>query len=86
MTGSEAIDKPAQRPDESETTASAETDEETCPDVEFNDPEGGCKHQYAARFLAGDRKIPSWVIREESTRNSQREASEGRPDAAGVRV
>ena len=37
----------------------------TCPDVEFNDPEGGCKHQHAARFLAGDRDIPSWVIREE---------------------
>ena len=37
----------------------------TCPDVEFNDPEDGCKHQHVARFLAGDRDIPSWVIREE---------------------
>ena len=37
----------------------------TCPDVEFNDPEGGCKHQHAARFIVGDRAIPSWVIREE---------------------
>ena len=37
----------------------------TCPDVEFNDPEGGCKHQHAARFLAGDRDVPSGVIREE---------------------
>ena len=42
----------------------------TCPDVEFNDPEDGCKHQHAARFLAGDRDIPSWVIREEL--NAQR--------------
>ena len=37
----------------------------TCPDVEFNDPDGGCKHQHAARFLAGDRDVPTWVIREE---------------------
>ena len=36
----------------------------TCPDVQFNDPEEGCKHQHAARFLAGDREIPPWVIRE----------------------
>ncbi len=36
----------------------------TCPDVQFNDPDEGCKHQHAARFLAGDREIPSWVIRE----------------------
>ena len=36
----------------------------TCPDVQFNDPDGGCKNQHAAHFLAGDREIPSWVIRE----------------------
>ena len=36
----------------------------TCPDVQFSDPDEGCKHQHAAQFLAGDREIPSWVIRE----------------------
>ena len=36
----------------------------TYPDTQVNDPEEGCKHQHAARFLTGDRVIPSWVIRE----------------------
>lgn len=37
----------------------------TCPDREYNDPDGPCKHEAAAAFLVGDQEIPEWVGCEE---------------------
>lgn len=33
----------------------------TCPDREHNDPEGPCKHEFAAKALLGVRELPEWI-------------------------
>lgn len=32
-----------------------------CPDAEYRDPAGGCKHVRRVRFATGERAIPAWV-------------------------
>ena len=33
----------------------------TCPDYEYRQPEGGCKHLRRVAFATGQRPIPAWV-------------------------
>jgi len=32
-----------------------------CPDWQYREPEGGCKHMRRVQFATGDRPIPTWV-------------------------
>ncbi len=32
-----------------------------CPDAEYRDPDGGCKHVRRVRYGTGERAIPAWV-------------------------
>ena len=49
-----------------------------CPDREYNDPEGPCKHNAAAAFLTGAREIPAWVDEESIKAQLAGDAGEGR--------
>jgi hypothetical protein len=35
-----------------------------CPDAEYRDPDGGCKHRRRAEYATGQTAIPSWVDRD----------------------
>jgi hypothetical protein len=32
-----------------------------CPDMEYRDPDGGCKHVRRVRFVTGKTPIPAWI-------------------------
>jgi len=36
-----------------------------CADMEYRDPEGGCKHLRRVRFETGARRVPAWADRSE---------------------
>jgi hypothetical protein len=44
-----------------EYTVDAETRACTCPDAQYNDPKGGCKHARRVALWRGDEQIPAWV-------------------------
>ena len=45
-------------------TVDADTESCTCPDAEYNQPDGGCKHVRVVRFWMGREEIPSFVNRD----------------------
>ena len=50
--------------DGDEYTVDAETGACTCPDAEYRDPDGGCKHVRRVAFHTGERAVPAWVDRD----------------------
>ncbi|MFC5974001.1 hypothetical protein ACFPYI_21990 [Halomarina salina] len=44
-----------------EYTVDAETRACTCPDAQYNNPEGGCKHARRMALWRSDEQIPGWV-------------------------
>ena len=44
-----------------EYTVDAESGSCTCPDAQYNDPKGGCKHARRVALWRGDEQIPEWV-------------------------
>ncbi|WP_254538733.1 hypothetical protein [Halomarina litorea] len=44
-----------------EYTVDAETGACTCPDAEYNQPDGGCKHARRVALWRGDEALPGWV-------------------------
>ena len=50
--------------DGDEYTVNAETGACTCPDTEYRDPDGGCKHVRRVEFHTGERAVPAWVDRD----------------------
>ena len=47
--------------DGDEYTVDADSGACTCPDAEYRDPEGGCKHVRRVAFHTGARTVPAWV-------------------------
>ena len=45
-------------------TVDPDTESCTCPDAEYNDPLGGCKHVRVVSFWVGERELPHFVDRE----------------------
>ena len=44
-----------------EYTVDAETGSCTCPDAQYNEPTGGCKHARRVALWRGDKQVPEWV-------------------------
>ena len=44
-----------------EYTVDAESGSCTCPDAQYNDPKGRCKHARRVALWRGDERIPEWV-------------------------
>jgi len=50
--------------DGDEYTVDTSTGPCTCPDAEYRDPDGGCKHVRRVAFHTGERAVPAWVDRD----------------------